>query len=189
MMATTIMQTTALLHPSPDIFDVNWDVVLVSDVILQITCSIHSHHVYVPDLASFKLGTGFEIAVLASRISEVRRLVKLLGNLLEVVGARDAYANAGDIAIDFLSLVQYGVALPGEALVLQTAVGPSPHGCKVNDTRGRGIGRIHVVNVSDQILDTAVQRSGSLSSAGSRSRGEEIVYLQIRGECNSKASR
>lgn len=144
-----------------------------------------------PDLACFKLGTGLEIAVLASRISEVnvRRLVKLLGNLLEVVGARDAYANAGDIAIDFLSLMQYGVALPGEALVLQTAVGPSPHGCKVNDTRGRGIGRIHVVNVSDQILDTAVQRSGSLSSAGSRSRGEEIVYLQIRGECNSKASR
>ncbi|TIA67888.1 hypothetical protein D6C76_08437 [Aureobasidium pullulans] len=174
-MATTIMQTTALLHPSPDIFDVNWDVVLVSDVILQITCSIH--HVYVPDLACFKLGTGLEIAVLASRIS--RRGARCLCD----------NANAGDIAIDFLSLVQYGVALPGEALVLQTAVGPSPHGCEVNDTRGRGIGRIQVVNVSDQILDTAVQRSGSLSSAGSRSRGEEIVYLQIRGECNSKASR
>lgn len=151
----------------------------------------HSHHVYVPDLACFKLGTGLGIAVLASRISEVDvwRLVKLLGDLLKVIEAREAYANAGDNALHFLSLVSYGVALLGEVLVLQTAVGPSPHGCEVNDTRGRGIGRIQVVNVRDQILDTAVQRSGSLSSAGSRSRGEEIVYLQIRGECNSKASR
>ncbi|THW98510.1 hypothetical protein D6D13_10613 [Aureobasidium pullulans] len=40
MTTTTVMQTTALLHPLPDTFDVKSDVLFVSDVIHQMACDL-----------------------------------------------------------------------------------------------------------------------------------------------------
>ena len=58
----------------------------VSHFLLRMCLDDHGHHLYVPNLASFKLSTGLEITLLASGVNEpdVQRLVKLLANLSEL---------------------------------------------------------------------------------------------------------
>lgn len=100
----------------------------VSHSLLRVRFACHSHHFHVPDLASFKLGTGFGITPLAGKADEVdaHRLVKLLSNLLEVSETRqDAGTNTRNIALDFEGLEQDGPILlceiPVSVLVVRDA--------------------------------------------------------------------